>query len=137
MISAAMTGRERIKYRIGGSWGGRTIIRIGIQPPDADGRRPDDQLLAHVDSAAPDGWAERICELLNGDSGPPAGADAEERADVQRRIAESAEHRPSSVGDGLGYGSCVGCGQLWPCVQSRRDRLRRDWTHRRRVPPAT
>jgi hypothetical protein len=43
----------------------------------------------------------------------------QERADVRRRIAEQAEHRPSSLGDGLGYGPCVGCGQLWPCVASR------------------
>lgn len=45
--------------------------------------------------------------------------DAQERADVRRRIAEQAEHRPSSLGDGLGYGPCVGCGQLWPCTASR------------------
>jgi hypothetical protein len=44
-----------------------------------------------------------------------------ERADVRRRIAERAEHRPSSLGDGLGYGPCVGCGELWPCQQSRRE----------------
>lgn len=43
----------------------------------------------------------------------------QERADVRRRIAEQAEHRPSSLGDGLGYGPCVGCGQLWPCMASR------------------
>jgi hypothetical protein len=52
------------EYRTGNHWG-RTIIRTGSQPPDADGRRPDDQLVAVVDSAAPEGLAERICALLN------------------------------------------------------------------------
>ena len=61
-------------YRIGGHWGGRTIVREGVLPPDPDGRRPDDQLIAHVDSAAPVGWAERVCALLNADElGNPRG----------------------------------------------------------------
>ena len=47
----------------------------------------------------------------------------DERADVSRRITNRAKHRPSSPGgDGLGYGPCVGCGELWPCAQSRRER---------------
>jgi hypothetical protein len=51
-----------------------------------------------------------------------ANAMFQEYADVRRRIAEQAEHRPSSLGgDGLGYGPCVGCGELWPCGQSRRE----------------
>jgi hypothetical protein len=45
--------------------------------------------------------------------------DLEERADIRRRVADRAEHRPSSLGDGLGYGPCVGCGELWPCKASR------------------
>lgn len=33
------------------------------------------------------------------------------------------EHRASSPGgDGLGYGPCVGCGELWPCTASRGER---------------
>ena len=33
------------------------------------------------------------------------------------------EHRASSPGgDGLGYGPCVGCGELWPCKASRGER---------------
>lgn len=57
-------------YRTDNHWGGQTIIRVGAQPPAADGRRPDDQLVALVDSSAPDGLAERICTLLNGDARP-------------------------------------------------------------------
>jgi hypothetical protein len=30
------------------------------------------------------------------------------------------EHRPEYPGgDGLGYGRCTGCGELWPCTASR------------------
>lgn len=55
--------------------------------------------------------------------GEPATWKAGERADIRRRIAQQAEHRPSSLGgDGLGYGPCVGCGQLWPCTTSRAER---------------
>lgn len=47
----------------------------------------------------------------------------DERVDTQRRVAELAGHRPSSLGgDGLGYGPCVGCGELWPCKASRAER---------------
>jgi hypothetical protein len=47
---------------------------------------------------------------------------ANEWADVRHRIANRAEHRPAIPGgDGLGYGPCVGCGELWPCGQSRRE----------------
>lgn len=52
----------------------------------------------------------------------PPIRDDQERADVRRRIAGRAEHRPSSLGDGLGYGPCVGCAQLWPCAPARRER---------------
>lgn len=54
----------------------------------------------------------------------------DEQADVRRRITEHAEHRPSSLGgDGLGYGPCVGCGQLWPCFTSRYERkVDREWS---------
>lgn len=48
---------------------------------------------------------------------------ADDRADVARRIAQRAEHRPMSLGgDGLGYGPCVGCAELWPCPTSRDER---------------
>jgi len=50
-------------YRTGGHWG-RTIVRVGQQPDDSDGRRPDDFLICTVDSAVSE-LAERICELLN------------------------------------------------------------------------
>lgn len=49
-------------YRTGQHWG-RTIIRVGTQPADAGGRRPDDQLVGVIDDPA---LAERICELLSG-----------------------------------------------------------------------
>jgi len=48
-------------YRTGRHWR-RTIIRVGTQPPDADGRRTDDELVGVMDDPA---LAERICELLN------------------------------------------------------------------------
>lgn len=51
-----------------------------------------------------------------------ANARFDEWADVRRRIVNRAEHRPSSLGDGLGYGPCVGCGELWPCKPSRGER---------------
>jgi hypothetical protein len=51
-----------------------------------------------------------------------ANAMFDEWADVRRRIVNRAEHRPSSHQHGLGYGPCVGCGELWPCQQSRRER---------------
>ncbi|GGN39595.1 hypothetical protein FHR83_006684 [Actinoplanes campanulatus] len=54
-------------YRVGNHWNNQTIILTGTQPPDADGRRPDDKLIVYVDSAAPTGTAERICALLNAD----------------------------------------------------------------------
>lgn len=54
------------EYRTGGHWG-RTIIRVGTQRPDADGRRADDQLVGLMDDPA---LAERICALLNADQMP-------------------------------------------------------------------
>jgi len=51
-----------------------------------------------------------------------ANALFDEYADVRRRIVNKAEHRPSSLGDGLGYGPCVGCAELWPCKTSRSER---------------
>lgn len=48
-------------YRTGGHWG-RTIIRVGIQDPDEQGRRPDDELVGVMDDQD---LAYRICELLN------------------------------------------------------------------------
>lgn len=60
-----MTTYQPGAYRTGGHHVGRTIIHVGSLTPDADGRRPDDQLIAHVDSAAPAGWAYRVCALLN------------------------------------------------------------------------
>lgn len=56
-------------YRTGGHWR-RTIVRVGTQRPDADGRRPDDFLICTVDSAATE-LAERICRLLNADEREP------------------------------------------------------------------
>jgi hypothetical protein len=50
-----------------------------------------------------------------------ANAMFDEWADVRRRIAEQAEHRPYSPGrGGVGYGHCVGCGELWPCAPTDR-----------------
>ena len=48
-------------YRTGGHWR-RTIVRVGTQPPDADGRRPDDELAGVMDDPA---LAERIVWLLD------------------------------------------------------------------------
>lgn len=76
-------------YRTGSHHHGRTIILVGELPPDPDGRRADDQLIAHVDSAAPAGWAYRVCALLNADDRearreptdcPRCGSDAPRRA---------------------------------------------------------
>jgi hypothetical protein len=53
-------------YRVGGSWKTHTIILEGSEPADERGRRPDDLPVAWVGSAAPEGLATRICELLNG-----------------------------------------------------------------------
>jgi hypothetical protein len=53
------------EYRTGSHWG-RTIVRVGAQPPDVQGRRPDDELVGVVDDPA---LAERICALLNGEAG--------------------------------------------------------------------
>lgn len=71
--------------------------------------------------------AALVVEALNGHHARLDRAEAEliaqdERADVKWRVDNRAEHRPSSLGgDGLGYGPCVGCGELWPCRQSRRE----------------
>ncbi|MET0416025.1 MAG: hypothetical protein ABW022_08395 [Actinoplanes sp.] len=54
-------------FRVGGSWNQQTIILEGVQPSDDRGRRPDDQLVGFIDSAAPEGLAELIVALLNGD----------------------------------------------------------------------
>lgn len=48
-------------YRTGGHWG-RTIIRVGKGLPDANGRRPDDELIGLMDDAK---MAKTVCELLN------------------------------------------------------------------------
>lgn len=33
---------------------------------------------------------------------------------------EAVQHHPQTPGgDGLGYGPCTGCGELWPCTPSR------------------
>lgn len=104
-------------YRVGRHWG-VTIVREGVEPIEM-GKRADDELVAVVTNGDRD-LAERICELLN-DGERATQTDQQERADVRRRIAEQVEHRPSSLGDGLGYGPCVGCGELWPCGQSRRE----------------
>lgn len=50
-----------VEYRTGTHWG-RTIIRAGVQPADATGKRPDDQLVGTMDDPE---LAERICSLLN------------------------------------------------------------------------
>lgn len=56
---------------------------------------------------------------LNWVTDEPAPDDLE-RADVWRRMTQRAEHAPAKAGpDGLGYGPCVGCGELWPCTSSR------------------
>lgn len=57
-------------YRTGTSWHRHTIIREGVLPADEKGRRPDDLPVAWVDSAAPEGLAERICALLNASERP-------------------------------------------------------------------
>lgn len=54
-------------YRVGGSWKTHTIVLEGSEPADEKGKRPDDLPVAWVDSAAPEGLAERICRLLNAD----------------------------------------------------------------------
>lgn len=36
-------------YRTGGCWG-RTIVRVGIQPPDERGKRPDDEVVGLMDT---------------------------------------------------------------------------------------
>jgi hypothetical protein len=48
-------------YRTGGHWQ-RTIVRVGTQPADHDGRRPDDALVGMVDTPE---LAERIVKALN------------------------------------------------------------------------
>lgn len=47
-------------YRPGGHWG-RTLVQVGIQSADDQGRRPDDALVGMVDGQ---GMARLICELL-------------------------------------------------------------------------
>lgn len=50
-------------YRTGGHWG-RTIVRVGTQPPDIEhgiSHRPDDELVGVMDDPA---LAERIAWLL-------------------------------------------------------------------------
>jgi hypothetical protein len=51
------------EYRPGGCWK-RTLVKVGTQPPDEQGRRPDDELVGMVDDPE---LAERICALLNGE----------------------------------------------------------------------
>jgi len=58
------------RYRVGGSWRRHTIVLEGAQSADENGRRADDQVVAFVDSAAPEGLAARICDLLNDSVGP-------------------------------------------------------------------
>jgi hypothetical protein len=69
-------------------------------------------------------------EALNGADGPKPLRDADltpEQAEQFAReylaafsVADVGEHRASSPGgDGLGYGPCAGCGELWPCKPSR------------------
>lgn len=48
-------------YRTGGHWK-RTIVLVGREEPDEQGRRLDDQLVGMVDTAP---LAERIVNLLN------------------------------------------------------------------------
>jgi hypothetical protein len=114
-------------YRTGNHWGVTIVREYGHLPvPGVPDGLPRSQLVAVVVNGD---WAlaERICALLNESdeqelaTGRTKLAGLQERADVRRRIAERAEHRPSSLGDGLGYGPCTGCGQLWPCEQSRRE----------------
>lgn len=56
-------------YRTGGHWG-RTIIRVGKGLPDANGRRPDDELIGLMDDAK---MAKTVCELLNAHERSVAG----------------------------------------------------------------
>jgi len=49
------------RYRSGSHWG-RTLIQIGKEPADAEGRRPDDRIVGLIDDPA---LVERICALLN------------------------------------------------------------------------
>jgi hypothetical protein len=48
------------EYRPGGCWK-RTLVKVGTQPPDEQGRRPDDELVGMVDDPE---LAARIAELL-------------------------------------------------------------------------
>jgi hypothetical protein len=56
-------------YRVGGSWKTHTIVLEGSEPADEKGRRADDLPVAWIDSAAPEGLAERVVRLLN--ANPP------------------------------------------------------------------
>lgn len=53
------------RFRTGNCWRDQTIILEGVGEPDKYGRRPDDQLVATVDSGAPPGLIDRIVDLLN------------------------------------------------------------------------
>lgn len=77
------------EYRTGNCWHRHTIIRVGTQPPDEQGRREDDQPVAWVDSAAPEGFAGRICELLNAPTPdvPYTNGAREALAEVRRRLS--------------------------------------------------
>jgi hypothetical protein len=52
-------------YRPGGHWSRQTLVEVGTQPADEEGRRPDDKLLAMFDSSAPQWLVAWICTLLN------------------------------------------------------------------------
>lgn len=49
-------------YRTGHCWG-RTIVREGTQPPDSQGRRPDDEIVGTVLNGIVTLQAEILCPL--------------------------------------------------------------------------
>lgn len=62
----------RHAYRPGGSWQ-LTIVREGVEPPDADGKRSDDTLIGVVVNPIPgltrEETTDYICALLSGQLG--------------------------------------------------------------------
>ncbi len=62
-----------LRLRTGGHWG-RTLVAQGrYEPPDEQGRRPDDRLVGMVDTPE---LAAEICRRWNGEAMPPPLAQA-------------------------------------------------------------
>jgi hypothetical protein len=117
-------------YRVGGHWG-RTIVRIGVLPPDEQGRRDDDEIIGLLDTreyaeravaglnehaqAAAEGYRRAIATLLGvvEHTGSPAAkwaagyleVDPDRRGPIRKKAAapEPIEHDISTFGD-LGRG---------------------------------